>query len=227
MSRFLAIGRAFRIPGAVLCLLSGLALILLAAHTVPAPQPAPAASDIPERKAPAARSKTTLMVVTLCPGQSAATIESRVTNHMERWLQRAPGAYQVESRSLPGVSMVRVAFRAETDPRHALAATMSLVMAAWPDWPGRPAGTQPPLVLPFDPTVTRPVGMVALSVPGKSLILQRDMARLELCGMLGNLPGVLAPVVLGGADRIMRLDLDRPKLAARALSPLDVVTAVY
>src|SRR5262249_12402019 len=44
--------------------------------------------------------------------------------------------------------------------------------------------------------------------------------------MLGQVPGCVAPVVVGGKDRTVLIYLDPKKLEARKLSALDVVTAL-
>jgi hypothetical protein len=40
----------------------------------------------------------------------ASSIEKTITNRIERWVNQAPGARLVESRSVPGVSVVKVYF---------------------------------------------------------------------------------------------------------------------
>jgi len=66
---------------------------------------------LPVFKAPA------VQVLTYYPGMPAATIEKTITNRIERWVNQAPGARLVESRSVPGVSVVKVYFRDDIDPK--------------------------------------------------------------------------------------------------------------
>jgi multidrug efflux pump subunit AcrB len=59
---------------------------------------------LPVFKAPA------VQVLTYYPGMPASSIEKTITNRIERWVNQAPGARLVESRSVPGVSVVKVYF---------------------------------------------------------------------------------------------------------------------
>ena len=65
---------------------------------------------LPVFKAPA------VQVLTYYPGMPASSIEKTITNRIERWVNQAPGARLVESRSVPGVSVVKVYFRDDIDP---------------------------------------------------------------------------------------------------------------
>ena len=65
---------------------------------------------LPVFKAPA------VQVLTYFPGMPAESIEKTITNRIERWVNQAPGAREVESRSVPGVSIVKVYFREDIDP---------------------------------------------------------------------------------------------------------------
>jgi multidrug efflux pump subunit AcrB len=51
----------------------------------------------------------------------------------------------------------------------------------------------------------------------------KDLARIELRNRLGGIPGVVAPVVVGGKDRTIMVYLDRDRMLARNLAPTDVV----
>ena len=59
---------------------------------------------LPVFKAPA------VQVLTYYPGMPASSIEKTITHRIERWVNQAPGARLVESRSVPGVSVVKVYF---------------------------------------------------------------------------------------------------------------------
>src|SRR6185436_19710295 len=65
------------------------------------------------------------------------------------------GVATVESRSVSGVSVVKLYFREDTDPNAALTMTNSLAAGARAYLP---TNTLPPVVLPFDPTGTLPLG---------------------------------------------------------------------
>ena len=84
------------------------------------------------------------------------------------------------------------------------------------------------MVLPFDPTSTTPVGIVAVDSPDGSQneSILYDVGRYEVRNMIMSVNGAVAPVVYGGKIRAVLAYLDRQKLQARGLSPLDVMNAL-
>lgn len=172
---------------------------------------------LPVFKAPA------VQVLTYYPGMPTATIEKTITNRIERWVNQAPGARLVESRSVPGVSVVKVYFRDDIDPNEALTLVNSLALGALPNLP---PNTLPPVALPFDATGTLPVGILTVRNPFLDDARQKDIARINVRNMLGAIPGAIAPVVVGGRDRSVMVYLDPAKMDARNLAPMDVVSAL-
>ena len=164
-----------------------------------------------------------VQVMTYYPGMSASAIEKTITNRIERWVNQAPGARLVESRSVPGVSVVKVFFRDDIDSNEALTLTNSLALGALPNLP---PNTLPPVALPFDATGTLPVGILTVRNRGLDDARQKDIARINVRNMLGAVPGVIAPVVLGGKDRSVMVYLDPDRMEARNLAPLDIVGAL-
>src|SRR5947208_16009097 len=57
-----------------------------------------------------------VQVLTFYGGMPARSVERTMTDRVERWVNQSPGASNVESRSVTGVSVVRVYFREGTDP---------------------------------------------------------------------------------------------------------------
>src|SRR4051794_38575382 len=106
-----------------------------------------------------------VQVLTFYGGMPAAGVEKDITNRMERWVGQANGTSRQESRSIVGASVVRDYFRSDVDPNGALTQVNSL---AWAAIPTPPPGTLPPVVLPFDPTSTTPVCIVAVDSPDQS-----------------------------------------------------------
>ena len=172
---------------------------------------------LPVFKAPA------VQVLTYYPGMPAAVIEKTISNRIERWVNQAPGARLVESRSVPGVSVVKVYFRDDIDPNEALTLTNALALGALPNLP---PNTLPPVALPFDATGTLPVGILTVSNPFLDEARQKDVARNNVRNMLGAVPGCIAPVVVGGRDRSVMVYLDPARMDARNLAPMDVVGAL-
>jgi multidrug efflux pump subunit AcrB len=164
-----------------------------------------------------------VQVLTYYQGMPASSIEKTITNRIERWVNQAPGAAEVESRSVPGVSVVKVFFRDGIDPNAALTLTNSLALGALPTLP---PNTLPPVVLPFDPTGTLPLGILTVSNPELDEAKVKDYARIDVRNMLGAVKGSVAPVVVGGKDRTILIYLDPKRLQDKKLSPLDVVKAL-
>jgi multidrug efflux pump subunit AcrB len=162
-------------------------------------------------------------VLTYYNGMPASSVEKTITNRIERWVNQAPGVRLVESRSVPGVSVARVFFRDDIDPNAALTMSNSLALGTLPTLP---PNTLPPVVLPFDPTGTLPLGILTVSNPELDEAHVKDLARIDVRNMLGGVPGVVAPVVVGGKDRTILVYLDPRKLQARHLSATDVVKAL-
>jgi multidrug efflux pump subunit AcrB len=163
-----------------------------------------------------------VQVLTFYGGMPARGIEKDITNRMERWTGQSNGIRLQESRSIVGASIVRNYFHDDVDPNGALTQVNSLALSAMPNLP---PGTLPPVVLPFDPTSTVPVALVALDSKKETESILYDVARYEVRNMIMSNPGASAPVVFGGKLRAVMLYLDRIKMQARGLSPMDVMKA--
>jgi multidrug efflux pump subunit AcrB len=172
---------------------------------------------LPQFKTPA------VQVLTYYNGMPARSIERTITDRVERWVNQAPGVANVESRSVSGVSVVKLYFQDDIDPSTALTQTNSLTGAAMPYLP---TNTLPPVSLPFDPTGTIPLGVLTVSNPNMAEQQVKDLARVEVRNRLGGVRGCVAPVVVGGKDRRIMVYLNHQKLEARNLSPVDVVKAL-
>ncbi len=164
-----------------------------------------------------------VQVLTFYGGMPAQGIEKDITSRLERWVGQTNGLARQESRSIVGASIIRNYFQGDVDPNGALTQANSLALAAIP---GMPPGTLPPVVLPFDPTSTTPIGLVALNSESESEASLYDVGRYEVRNMIMSQPGAVAPVVYGGKVRAIMLYMNRDKMQARGLSPLDVMQAM-
>jgi multidrug efflux pump subunit AcrB len=164
-----------------------------------------------------------VQVLTYFNGMPARSIERTLTDRIERWCNQSPGVASVESRSVTGVSVVKFYFREDTDPNSALTMTTSLAAGARAYLP---TNTLPPLVLPFDPTGTLPLGILTVSNPTMAEQEVKDLARVQVRNRLGAIGGVVAPVVVGGKDRRVMIYLRPKDLESRGLSAVDVVNAL-
>jgi multidrug efflux pump subunit AcrB len=164
-----------------------------------------------------------VQVITYYQGMPASSIEKTITNRIERWCNQSPGAQQVVSKSVPGVSIVRIYFRDDIDPNGALTMTGQLALGTLPTMP---PNTLPPVVLPFDPTATMPLGILTVNNPGMDEANIKDVGRIWVRNKLGSVPGCVAPVAVGGKDRTILVYLKPAAMEARHLSATDVVEAV-
>ncbi|HEV3081332.1 MAG TPA: efflux RND transporter permease subunit [Gemmataceae bacterium] len=172
---------------------------------------------LPVFKAPA------VQVLTYFQGMPASSIEKTITNRIERWVNQGPGVERIESKSVPGVSVVKLYFRDDIDPNAALTLTTSLAQGTLPTLP---PNTLPPVTLPFDPTGTLPLGILTVSNKDLDEAHLKDVARIDVRNMLGGVPGCVAPVAVGGKDRTVLVYLRPKDMEVRNVSPLDVVKAL-
>src|ERR1019366_404668 len=164
-----------------------------------------------------------VQILTFYGGMPAEGMEKDVTLRMEKWTGQANGMKRQESRSITGTSIVRNYFQDGEDPNGALTQVNSLALATLPYLP---PGTLPPVVLPFDPTSTTPIALVAMSSNTLDEAVLYDIGRLEVRNMIMQNPGATAPVVIGGKLRAVMLYLDQKQMQARGLSSADIMNAV-
>jgi multidrug efflux pump subunit AcrB len=161
-------------------------------------------------------------VATFFSGMPPAQIETNITYHLERQFTLAGGIDHMESRSLPGVSLIKVFFRAGTDPDADAATISSLAMS---DIKDMPPGTYPPIILKQDASSV-PVALVPLTGAGLSESKLKDLGQNFVRNQLASVDGASVPQPFGGTWRQIQLYVDPYKLEANQLSPMDVVRAV-
>ncbi|SEB69927.1 efflux RND transporter permease subunit [Terriglobus roseus] len=161
-------------------------------------------------------------VATFYSGMPPQQIETNITYHLERQFTLAAGIDHMESRSLPGVSLIKVYFRAGTDPDADAASISSLASS---DLRDMPPGTYPPIVLKQDAAST-PVALVTLSGSGLNESTLKDVGQNFVRNQLASVQGASVTQPFGGRWRQIMLYADPYKLEANQLSPMDVVRAV-
>ena len=161
-------------------------------------------------------------VATFYSGMPPEDIETDITNRFERFFTLAAGIDHMESRSLPGVSLIKVYFQIGTDPDADMTELSNLALA---DLRRLPPGTLPPVVLKFDAS-SLPVCLVTLKGQGLSETQLRDYGQFQIRDQIAVVKGAEVPPPFGGKYRQVMVYVDPYKLLARNLSLMNVVDAV-
>ena len=163
-----------------------------------------------------------VVVATFYSGMPPQQIETNITNPFERFFTLASGVEHIESRSLPGVSLIKIYFQPGTNADADLSTVSNLAMA---DLRRLPPGTLPPVVLKFDAS-SLPVCLITLKGEGLNETDLQDLGRYTVRNQIANVPGASVPQPFGGKYRQIMVYVDPMKLQANQLSPMDVVREV-
>jgi multidrug efflux pump subunit AcrB len=163
-----------------------------------------------------------VVVATFYSGMPPQQIETNITNPFERFFTLASGVDHIESRSLPGVSLIKIYFQAGTNADADLSTVSNLAMA---DLRRLPPGTLPPVVLKFDAS-SLPVCLITLKGEGLNETELHDIGQYNVRNQIANVPGASVPQPFGGKYRQIMVYVDPMKLQANQLSPMDVVREV-
>jgi multidrug efflux pump subunit AcrB len=163
-----------------------------------------------------------VVVATFYNGMPPEQIEADITNTFERFFTLGANIDHSESRSLTGVSLIKIYFKPGTDPNTALSNIANLAMA---DLRRLPPGTLPPVVLGMDAS-TQPVCLVTLKGQGLNETNLKDIAQFQVRNQISNVQGASVPQPYGGTYRQIQVYVDPLKMEARNLSLNDVVKSV-
>jgi multidrug efflux pump subunit AcrB len=166
--------------------------------------------------------QTVVVIATFYPGMPPEQVEKNITERQERFFTLAPGIEHIESRSLPGVGIIKVFYQPGTNGDAAVSIMGNLAAA---EQRRMPPGTLPPIVMKLD-AAALPVCLVALKGEGMTEAQLREMGHYRVRTQLGKLPGAAVPPPFGGLYRQIMVYADPPKLLAHNLSPMDIVRAV-
>ena len=163
-----------------------------------------------------------VVVATFYSGMPPQQIEADITNTFERFFTLGSNIDHIESRSLTGVSLIKIYFKPSTDANAALSNIANLAMA---DLRRLPPGTLPPVVLKFDAS-SLPVCLVTLKGAGLNETRLKDLAQFQVRNQIANVQGASVPQPFGGTYRQIQVYVDPVKLEAHQLSLMDVVQAI-
>jgi len=163
-----------------------------------------------------------VVVATFFSGMPPEQIENDITGRFERFFTLGSGIDHIESRSLPGVSLIKVYFQPGTNADSAVTTIANLAMA---NLRRLPPGTLPPVVLKFDAS-SLPVCLITLKGEGLNEAQLRDMGQFNVRNQVANVPGASVPQPFGGRYRQIMVYVDPLKLESHQLSVMDVVRSV-
>jgi hydrophobic/amphiphilic exporter-1 (mainly G- bacteria), HAE1 family len=163
-----------------------------------------------------------VVVATFFSGMPPEQIENDITGRFERFFTLGAGIDHIESRSLPGVSLIKVYFQPGVNPDSAVTTIANLAMA---NLRRLPPGTLPPVVLKFDAS-SLPVCLITLKGEGLKEAQLRDLGQYNVRNQVANVPGASVPQPFGGRYRQIMVYVDPLKLEAHQLSVMDVVRSV-
>jgi multidrug efflux pump subunit AcrB len=163
-----------------------------------------------------------VVVATFYSGMPPQQIEADITDTFERFFTLGNNIEHIESRSLTGVSLIKIYFQPGTDPNAALSNISNLAMA---DLRRLPPGTLPPVVLGMDAS-SQPVCLVTLKGKGLNETNLKDLAQFQVRNQIASVQGASVPQPFGGRYRQIMVYVDPQKLEAHNLSLMDVVHGI-
>jgi HAE1 family hydrophobic/amphiphilic exporter-1 len=163
-----------------------------------------------------------VLVNTTYPGASPEVMERQISRPVEEAVNTVQGIYEVTSTSSEGASFVRIQLNLGVD-----------VMQAQQDVMGKvarirralPPNIEEPIVSHFDPNDS-PIVTIAVQSTERSLRELTDLADESIVTRLEAVPGVGAVNRNGGAERVIRVQLEPSALSAYKISPQQVMAAL-
>src|SRR5271155_5914342 len=162
------------------------------------------------------------LVATFYGGMPPEQIEADITDTFERFFTLGSGIDHMESRSMTGVSLIKIYFQAGTDANADVTQISNLAMA---DLRRLPEGTLPPVVLKTDAS-SLPVCLLTVEGQGLNETQLHDYLQYQIRNQVAGVPGATVPQPYGGRYRQVMVDVDPLLLQAHQLSPMDVVRAI-
>lgn len=164
----------------------------------------------------------TIYVAQTYGGLSPQQMEGFITSYYEYHFLYITGIKYAESKSVQGVSLIKLQFHEGTDMANAMAETVSYANRARSFMP---PGTLPPFVMRYD-AGSVPVGQLVFSSETRSLNEIQDLALFKVRPMFASLPGVSAPPPFGGNQRTILIKADPERMRSYGLTPDELVTAI-
>lgn len=164
----------------------------------------------------------TIYVAQTYGGLSPEQMEGYLTSYYEYHFLYITGIKAVESKSIQGLSLIKLQFHEGTNMANAMAETISYVNRARSFMP---PGTLPPFVMRYD-AGSIPIGQLVFSSETRSLNEIQDLALFKVRPMFASLSGVSAPPPLGGNQRTIIIKADPERMRSYNITPEELVAAV-
>jgi hydrophobic/amphiphilic exporter-1 (mainly G- bacteria), HAE1 family len=162
-----------------------------------------------------------VLVATFYSGMPPQQIEADITDTFERFFTLGSGIDHMESRSMTGVSLIKIYFQPGTNANADVTQISNLAMA---DLRRLPEGTLPPVVLSTGAS-NLPVCLLTVEGNGLNQTQLHDYLQYQIRNQIAGVPGATVPPPYGGKYRQIMVYVDPLKLQAHELSPMDVVRA--
>src|SRR5580692_9651128 len=157
------------------------------------------------------------------PGLSAQDMERRVVLISERGFSTTVnGIERIESQSIPGIGILKIYFQPGAEIGAAIAQISSVASTILRI---APPGMTPPSIIQFNASNVPVAQLTASSevLPEQQIF---DYGLNFIRVKLFTIPGLSTPAPFGGKQRQINVDIDPQRLAAKGLSPYDVVNAL-
>ena len=164
----------------------------------------------------------TIYVSQTYAGLSPQQMEGFITSYYEYHFLYITGIKSVESKSIQGLSLLKLEFHEGTNMANAMAEVISYATRARSFMP---PGTLPPFVLRYD-AGSVPVGQLVFSSENQSLNEIQDLALFKVRPMFAALSGVSAPPPFGGNQRTIVIHADPERLRSYNISADELVAAI-
>src|SRR5512146_532559 len=161
-------------------------------------------------------------VATFYKGMGPSEVEGAITLRLEQLFLQASYVEHIESRSLPGVSLIKIYFHPSYDVNAGLAEITSLTYSGLRYLP---QGIFPPVIIKFG-AASLPIAVQTTSSQTLGEKEVRDLAYFNVRPQLGNVPGIAFPTTFGGTVRQITVFLDPERMQARGTSTQEIVNAV-
>ncbi len=163
-----------------------------------------------------------ISVSTSYPGAAAPVIESQITEPLEESINAVAGIRTLTSVSREGRSTITVEFQLGEDLERAANDVRDKVAQAQGSLP---PDADPPSVSKADAD-RQPVAFISVYSPARDLLELSEIADRRFKAVLQTIDGVAEVDIWGEKRYAMRIWLDRDKLAAHQLTPVDVRDAL-